>query len=297
MTKIEEQAPELKAKNVEVEKEEYFSPKLSANALFHFMREYSFLENAIEKMAFLPRYYPENIKYLNLKRYGEQLTEWWVPMTCFCDIPLHQISHHAEGIGDSGYGKFGIALNKKFGIDKGIQPIQYLNENSVNTKELSRAINALLSGDVPDGAIFDSMSGNLLEHMRMVKPLSGTMPKTIIIDGKSVKKDIKKNFHDEHEWRYIPNIEVGEAPLLLVDEDEILAEKSFYHTDSLSMTKNGLLYFNVDDIRYIFVANTTSRNDLIKFIQKKRTGRRLNREEKDILISKIIVYDDLKEDW
>ena len=58
-----------------------------------------------------------------------------------------------------------------------------------------------------------------------------------------------------------------------------------------------MLSFNVDDIRYIFVDTNQNRNKLIKFIRQKRKGRRLNRQEKDILISKIMVYDELKEDW
>ena len=41
--------------------------KITANALFNFMREYSYLEKAILNMAICPRYYPEDISYLNLK--------------------------------------------------------------------------------------------------------------------------------------------------------------------------------------------------------------------------------------
>lgn len=72
--------------------------KITANALFNFMREYSFLEKVIFNMAISPRYYPEDISYLNLRYNGKDLTEWYIPMTCFCDIPLHQISYHAREI-------------------------------------------------------------------------------------------------------------------------------------------------------------------------------------------------------
>ena len=120
--------------------------KLSANSLFNFMKQYEYLEYAIEHMAFQPRYYPENIEYLNLNQRGIALLEWYIPMSCFCDIPLHQIAVHTEA-----YGKFGIGLNKNFGIKKGIQPIQYLNNKSVQVQELSKLVNSLLesASDAP----------------------------------------------------------------------------------------------------------------------------------------------------
>ena len=49
--------------------------KITANALFNFMREYSFLEKVIFNMAISPRYYPEDISYLNLRYNGKDLTE------------------------------------------------------------------------------------------------------------------------------------------------------------------------------------------------------------------------------
>lgn len=124
---------------------EVIQSKITANALFNFMREYSYLEKAILNMAICPRYYPEDISYLNLKYNSKDLTEWYIPMTCFCDIPLHQISYHAEGnsilLNDKGYGKFSIAFHKEFGIRKGIQPIHYLNTSSVQVEELTAALN------------------------------------------------------------------------------------------------------------------------------------------------------------
>ncbi|HEM5253784.1 TPA: abortive phage resistance protein, partial [Streptococcus suis] len=68
---------------------EVIQSQITANALFNFMREYSYLEKAILNMAICPRYYPEDISYLNLKYNSKDLTEWYIPMTCFCDIPLH----------------------------------------------------------------------------------------------------------------------------------------------------------------------------------------------------------------
>ena len=76
----------------ELDKLEVTQSKITANALFNFMREYSYLEKTILDMAICPRYYPEDISYINLKYNSKDLVEWYIPMTCFRDIPLHQIS-------------------------------------------------------------------------------------------------------------------------------------------------------------------------------------------------------------
>lgn len=277
--------------------------KITANALFNFMREYSFLEKILLNMSISPRYYPEDISYLKLKYNSKDLTEWYIPMTCFCDIPLHQISYHAEGNPsspkDKGYGKFSIAFHKSFGIKKGIQPIHYLNEKSINVEELTNTMNLLLNPDI-DGINRDSETNYILtdfifEYIRIIKPYYGEMKRR---DKDNNIQVVKKNFQDEHEWRYIPKLESSELPLMLIEEKDILAEKvNKVYTDSIPLTTKGMLSFNVDDVRYIFVDTNQNRDKLIKFIRRKRKGKRLSRQDKDMLISKIMVYDELKEDW
>ena len=277
--------------------------KITANALFNFMREYSFLEKILLNMSISPRYYPEDISYLKLKYNSKDLTEWYIPMTCFCDIPLHQISYHAEGNPsspkDKGYGKFSIAFHKSFGIKKGIQPIHYLNEKSINVEELTNTMNLLLNPDI-DGINRDSETNYILtnfifEYIRIIKPYYGKMKRR---DKDNNIQVVKKNFQDEHEWRYIPKLKPNELPLMLIDEEDILVEevKNIY-TNSVPLTTKGVLNFDVEDVRYIFVDTVQNRDKLIKFIKKKRKGKRLASQDKDILISKIMVYDELKEDW
>lgn len=268
-------------------------PKLSANALFNFMKEYSYLEETLSRKAFLPRYYPEDVEYLKLKYAGQKLNEWYIPMTCFCDIPLHQISYHAEGTEDGGYGKFAIALHKQFGIEVGIQPIQYLNDNSFQCKQISETLSVLFSHLTElseKNEIYVELTNQLLEQIRIIKPLSGKMK---IIEN-SQEKTVSKNFHDEHEWRYIPQFEKGELPDMLVDKDQILARDTF--TNSVEKTRHGLLHFGVSDVRYIFVDTVSSRDRLIAFIKAKK-GRWLSKNDKEILISKIMIYSELREDW
>ena len=41
--------------------------KITANALFNFMRNYSYLEDILLNMCICPRYYPEEVEYLGLQ--------------------------------------------------------------------------------------------------------------------------------------------------------------------------------------------------------------------------------------
>lgn len=276
--------------------------KITANALFNFMREYAYLENILLEMAICPRYYPEDIGYLNLVHEDNSLNEWYIPMTCFCDIPLHQISYHAEGdplqVDDRGYGKFSIAFHKNFGIKNGIQPVHYLNEDSINTDELTKTMNLLLNHNSEDSISLDidyTLTNFIFEYIRIIKPYSGKMKRR---DKNNNIITIIKNFQDEHEWRYIPKIDPSELPLMLIDKDEIRAEQlEQVYTNMIPLTKQGKLKFNVEDIRYVFVDTVQNRDKLIRFIRSKRKGKRLSSQEKDILISKIMVYDELREDW
>lgn len=269
----------------------YLKPKLSANALFNFMPEYEYLETIINNMYFSPRYNTEYVDYLELDYQGKKLKKWMIPMTCFCDIPLHQVSHHAEGV--DGYGKFCIAIHKEFGIRNNIQLVQYLNPKSLLTRNLKETINSLIANADQGNPVLDNdthvtVANYLFEHITMIKPLYGSM------DKKS--KLIQKNFHDEHEWRYVPQLNYNELPAMLIDEEEILVEQERkIFTKSIAHSKNGLLKFKVEDIRYIFVDTVESRDKLIDFIRRKK-GRKWTLEEKYLLVSKIKVYDELKED-
>lgn len=278
-----------------IRNDNHLKSKLSANALFNFMPEYGYLETIINNMYFSPRYNTEYVDYLELDYQGEKFKKWMIPMTCFCDIPLHQVSHHAEGI--DGYGKFCIAIHKEFGIRNNIQPVQYLNPESVLTRNLKEAINILITNiertdkgnPALDSDTYVTLTNYLFEHLTIIKPLYGLM------DKKS--RLIQKNFHDEHEWRYVPQLNYNELPPMLIDEEEILVEQERkIFTESIAHSKNGLLKFKVEDIRYIFVDTVESRDKLINFIHHKK-GRKWTLEEKYLLVSKIKVYNELKEDW
>ncbi|MBZ2200235.1 MAG: abortive infection system antitoxin AbiGi family protein [Lentilactobacillus hilgardii] len=251
--------------------------KESANTLFNFMGEYQYLTKALENMELMPRYNIESVEYLHLNSNGTPLKRVAIPMLCFCDIFLHKIEPHYDT-----YGFFGIGISKKLAQSIPIQPITYLNPISPLTKDLGNGLNGILGGSKV-GQVGDS----LLTELKFLKP----------IYGKGKIKD--QNFHDEHEWRFIPKIDIKVAdPILL---DTIAADVQFMNTKrSLDELSNLLgtheefgIKLQISDINYLFVKDADYVRKLLKWIADSK----FDSMEKLDLASKVINLQTLKGDW
>lgn len=247
--------------------ETYMPPKQSANTLFRFFRDIDYLLNSIEKNAMIPRYYIENVEYLKI-----DMNQIAYPMICFCDITIHRLGEHMDF-----YGKYGIAFSKKWGILKGIQPLQYINKNSILRQDFSEAFKTSIEEEKEDPA-----TNFLLTQMYYMKPIEGTMPR----DG----RNINKNFTDECEWRYIPNVSVIDLP-------QVVTENNIASIDVLNKTmseKNNVwLKFDFDDIKYIILQNNQDFEKLNEYLDRCIANELIRRK----LISKIIIWDEAKEDF
>lgn len=255
------------------EEQSYIKPKQSANALFRFTTKLEYIKSILENKAFMPRYNEESIEYLKLN----QLEKIAFPMVCFCDISISKIRNHCED-----YGKYGIGMSKKWGINKNIQPIHYINENSELIKDFSYLFNKLKEDENSD---FDEYRNYLLSYLFFIKPLQGEMRK---LGGYT-----KKNFHDENEWRYVPKMENTELPAALIQKS-YLNDKS-YKSYSLGIEKSNQLWleFEYEDIKYIFVESEFDKQELMKFID---ISLEIEKYDKYNLVSKIEVIKLMEED-
>ncbi len=251
--------------------------KQSANTLFRFTSKLEYLIEILKDKHISPRYNEEYVDYLKL---NEGIKKIAIPMVCFCDIKLKELGNHMKL-----YNDFGIGLNKEWGIKKGVQPIQYVNEKSVLCKMTSSLINSCL--DEENEIKNEDLEYSIIYQLLYMKPLKGNMMRD---DG------IKKcNFHDEHEWRYIPDINVltqKGMEGLIVNENKL--NQSYYNTysDTLKTIKESWLEFEYDDIKYIIVKERYLDEIIqsIKFLS-------LDRDVEVDLISKILVYDRMEVDW
>lgn len=295
----------------------------SANTLFHFMKELVFLKNILFHRAIVPRYCIETIGYLNLHNGKRIIEEIAVLQKCFCDIPFHKLADKLtlSGIGKEFeelsdeekfklenrnthfdyYGNYAIAFSKRWGEENNLQPIHYLNIESQYTKDFS----ALFEKVINDENVSDEYVCDVLNRLSFIKPLRGIMKRTITKENaEDVIVKIYKNFHDEREWRYVPDI----WQLKLVQMESIIVNPGIIRliheiNRSIEESKYETLWlkFNYNDIKYIIVPDSKSRVELIEYISQLPEACFDEEEnivmQKSILISKLLVLEDIRRDW
>jgi hypothetical protein len=126
-------------------------------------------------------------------------------------------------------------------------------------------------------------------------------------NSESVSIEFYKNFHDEKEWRYVPNPTI----LSVAKLERIIANPNILNlhagitdiNDNLATEKYRPLWleYNYDDIRYIIVPDLHSRIDIINTIMAIPDEQFDNQSQvlmqKYILISKILVLEEIRKDW
>ena len=285
----------------------------SSNAIYNFMKEFSYLKEAIKNKALTPRYCEENIEYLDIKYRNEVLEKVCVLQKCFCDIPLHRISKKfsletrddieklnekikIEVEGGSThtdfYGEYGIAFSKKWAKKRNIQPVQYINANASLSIQLKNSFEYVSGKD----SISDLVVSDIISRVSFYKPLYGEMGRTI--DDKTIY--FFKNFYDECEWRYVPE----ENNLLKCNISSVIFDKETRNlkdqiSDRLKDERYRCVWleFDYQDIRYLIVPNNNARNMLIKYILDLKIDSEDALQDKSMLISKIIVLEDVKKDF
>ncbi|WP_273484150.1 abortive infection system antitoxin AbiGi family protein [Desulforamulus ruminis] len=255
---------------------QYIPPKQSANALFNFMRKIDYLKLILKNKAIIPRYYEEYINYL-----GEDIPRIAYPMTCFCDINLQKLIPHTTL-----YGQYGIVFYKVWGIENKIQPIHYINKNSHICEDFSLLFNRALETESND-EMFEGLKNYLLTHLLFMKPIDGKM--------KQLGEEKDLNFHDEREWRYVPNIYGMSTEMPLIVPPESLNPVALNSlSEGLKNVEGAWLKFQYSNIKYLIVKDLHDQKELIQYIIEELSCKI---DEKYDLISKILVLDELNEDW
>lgn len=263
----------------------------SANVLFNFMPKLDYLIDKLRYKAMIPRYYEETVEYLDL----EVIKKIAFPMVCFCDIHLNKLTYHmGDRNSHDGYGRYGIGMNKDWGITGGIQPISYMNDSSALLSDYKRAFTQALQQNNEEKG--DAILHNfMLTQLLYIKPLNGSMAK----QRETRFEHITKNFHDEREWRFIPNFSGLDTDLELVIPPELMINNTNNsvcnaYSEGIREKRELWLEFEYADIKYLIVDSEDNRRELIRFIIQELL---MEDEEKYILISKIIVFTQIEKDW
>lgn len=295
----------------------------SANTLFHFMKKPEYLDAILFRRALVPRYCVETIDYLNIHNDTHTFNEVAILQKCFCDIPFHKLADtfSVNGVGEdynslsedeqinlknsnthfAYYGEYAVAFSKSWGERKKLQPVHYLNKDS----QYAKAFSALFERILKDNDIPNEYSQDVINRLAYIKPLRGIMNRSVIrSDSRFSTIQLYKNFHDEHEWRYVPSVDVLSSlkiqsiianPTIIPLSNEISKglENECY--------KDLWLDFLYDDIRYIIVPDIHARIDIIKTIMDLPNSCFEIQEDilmqKNVLISKILVLAEIRKDW
>lgn len=256
---------------------------ISSNSLFHFTPKLEYLID-IFKRGFQPRYCLENIK-LNDNRSFRGLNTG-VPMTCFCDISLSQISNHIET-----YGNYGIGMKKEWGIKNRLNPIIYLNKDSLVSEPLSIiAENGFKLNSFENEEARKIGSGIINSWVSLLmysKPYSGDFTH----NGKT-DKDVK--FYNEREWRFIPTKGEKSAPFGTLSKEKMENKKELNIANE--QLKSYQLHFNPNDVKYIFVKKESEIHQMVNDLRKIKSVN-YNNQTIDILTSKILTTEQIFEDF
>lgn len=242
-----------------------------SHTLFHFTKNRDTLK-LIFKNGFWPRYCLEDISWIN-ETDGNHMA---FPMVCFCDIPLSRISEHVAF-----YGNYGLGLTKEWANKNGLNPVLYLASENNLTKEI-RALNDHANDHESEEKIEESKHSSRYLYMH-IKPSDGTM----IID----RKQIKKEFYQESEWRYVPKHEEIKAYLT---PDEFNIEKELEERNK-ETKKYGTLKITPEDVKYIFVKDDSDIPEMINFIQNELDH--FPALKLKVLMSRVISLDSIQTDF
>lgn len=252
---------------------------IQADSLFTFTTKLEYLLTYIKETCLYPRYCDEDIRYLRI----DDIEKICIPMKCFCDINLHRIKHHMDW-----YGSYGIAFSKQWGLDKGIQPIHYINAKSALCKDFSLAFNSAIKKDVGNKTSIDTILSNyLLHNLFYLKPYEG-----LLRNRKSEKLEVKC-FTEESEWRFIPNLSGTNYPQVIYDEVIVNSSVMGKLSNSLMALPAARLNFDYSDIKYIIVQGESELSEIWSLLDTIN----LSKNEKYHLLSKIIVWETSKGDF
>ncbi len=165
-------------------------------------------------------------------------------MICFCDIPISRSGVHTEQ-----YGRYGISVKKEWAIRNKANPVIYLSPQSALLNDLRHLLNQ------------DQENKNLNVSIATYGLIAYCKP----IDSPQADGTLKE-FHQECEWRYVPEIDRDHI-------DAFLREEAFTNTEEKEIKQNALakhyqVGIQASDITSIIVNSDHEVDEALNFIDK-----------------------------
>lgn len=232
---------------------------VSANTLFHFTDSFEKLIGIL-KEEFKPQYCAEHALEDLLYKEESWSVVHFVPMVCFCDLPLSSIAEHVKE-----YGKYAIGMSKQWGINQGLNPVMYLSRKSNLVFSLKEVVKNC------DKNIF----GKVEAYIKLYEN-----------QGK------KKRFYDEREWRYVPKTDSGQINFITA---EVYGSPKKRAKANEYIAQHYKLSFEPRDIKYIVIKSETERLKIIEAIRDAKY--KYPNEIVTVLSSRVLSSEQIKEDF
>ena len=233
---------------------------ISTNSIIHYTESFDILCSILSE-GFKIKYCAERI------RLGNGNSQAAHPMISFCDIPLSNSMQHFAA-----YGDYGIGLSKDWAIRMGVNPVLYIDKDSLFAISLNELIEDRRK---TKSNLTKNQKENILKIKSYAKNYTGHL-KRRGIDNPTYK------FYDEREWRLVPKEEDMNSASFSISLSSYNAEKDKYN-DKISDCR---FKFNSTDVSYIIVKQTEEIPNMINFLREKYSDR-CTAKELDILFSKI----------
>ncbi len=233
-----------------------------SGSLFHYTREFDFLKSIL-KNGFYPRYCLEHTSL-----FFQSPTKSAFPMVCFCDIPLSRSSRHT---GD--FGEYGIGVKKEWAIRNKANPVIYLSQESTILNDFR-----VLIGQDEDSFEVAHASYGLLGH---TKPLS--------VSGTGGELE---EFHQECEWRYVPEIRRDHINSFL--KEEAFNDEKLIEENQALLAQHYSVAIQATEITSIIVKTDSEIEEAIDFLKGLEN---FTKSEIDLLLTRISSFESINRDY
>jgi hypothetical protein len=253
----------------------------------------------------------------------------YIPMVCFCDIPIANINTHLKRYGVEKNGKmkaYSIGLSKSWGTTKGLNQVMYLIANSSVSREISwrfKTSNYYSNVQITDsegnkkykseifpapkpinienGMVSDNIGSIIPFETLFTKPIGEVSRKT------TASPIVATSFVDEKEWRYVPeNACIINGYMVFAEEchDHLFhirarhESKALHEARSLYSETDTYLKFGIDDINHIVVGLDNEIPEIQRHLKEEFKDKRgVTDDQLYLLFSKVTSYETLERDF
>lgn len=210
---------------------------MNEKLLIHFTSKYKYIKSIIESNSLRLSYCEEDF-YMGKRKVSSSAH----PMICFSEVEIKHLSYK-----NISYGRYGIGFTIDWARQNKINPVIYINQNSIAANGLASLLKARRNRQ--DSKLPDKLRLPIMQLKCFTKNEQGYNSHLQVENF---------NFKNESEWRFVPNKKDIGNGLISQNKSKYKANKDFYNNKLLPYP----FKFNVEDIEVVYIEHETELNEL-----------------------------------